>query len=173
MQTVTRLRQAIGISLLALLSFAITARGAEQWQYRSDRDSMRGTQTHYAELNSTTRLRDLGLQPVALTILVRRAEAEKADEVLLAMRNAQFTCGVRDCTATVKLGEQAPKKYALTRSSDMSTTVLFVERASEFLAQLMKSPKAIIEVDVFRGGRRQFEFDVPALALPDRPTKKK
>jgi len=55
----------------------------------------------------------------------------------------------------------------------MSTTVLFVERAAEFLAQLKKSPKAIIEVDVFRGGRRQFEFEVPPLTLPDRATKKK
>jgi hypothetical protein len=171
MQVSCRFPRTLASFLLVAAALAGPALATEQWQHSSEQDAMRGTQTHFAELYSTTRLAGSGGQPVALTILVRRAEAKKSDEVLLAIVNAQFSCAHSDCYALVKFGAQAPKKYALSRSTDMSNIILFVERAADFLGQLRRSPTVIIEVDVLRGGRQQFAFEVPPLKLPDRPTR--
>lgn len=145
---------------------------SEAWSYSTIKDEMRGTITHVAEINSTTRLRDGLRGPVALTILVRRPMAGRDDDVMLVLRNGQFGCGVTDCVATVKFGEATPKPYALTRSADMATHAVFVERAREFVAQMSKASAIIAEVDVFRAGRQQFHFTLPPLSLPERSKRK-
>lgn len=160
-------------SAIAMLFAAGAAVAAEQWSYDELVDNMRGTKTFVAQINSTTRLRDAAGRQVALTIVVRRPQESKSDDVMLVARNSQFSCGVRDCVATVKFGQEQPKKYALTRAADMSTHALFIEKADDFVGRARKVDAAIVEVDIFRHGRQQFSFDLPPLKLPDRPVQKK
>ena len=135
------------------------------WTYRSTEDKVRGGTSYFAETTSTNSVNLNfpygGGSTVALT--VRRAPAWGLD-VVFKLSSGQLVCNSnRDCHATVRFDQGPAQRFSLNEASDHSNDVVFVNADHQFLAKLKKAKKLVVELEIYEGGRPQFEFNVSGL----------
>lgn len=136
------------------------------WEYSEKEDKMRGTKTKLATIKSLNEI------PVSfptrgmtkLEMLVRQ-EGGKQDVFLRATNGALDPC-TPQCTIAAKFGDGAVVAFTAYPPSGIPGSAMFVANAARWL-KLMKAAKlAVVEVNLFEGGRQQFEFAVVGLDWP-------
>lgn len=135
------------------------------WTYRSTQDKVRGGTSYFADTTSTNSVNlDFpygGGSTVDLT--VRRSPAWGLD-VIFTLSSGQLVCNsYRDCHATVRFDQGPAQRFNLNEPSDHSNNVVFVSADHSFLAKLKKAQKLVVELEIYEGGRPQFEFNVVGL----------
>ena len=135
------------------------------WTYRSTEDKVRGGTSYFAETSSTNSVNlDFpygGGSTVDMT--VRKTPAWGLD-VYFTLSSGQLICNsYRDCHATVRFDQGPAQRFNLNEPSDHSNNVVFVSADHSFLAKLKKAKKLVVELEIYEGGRPQFEFNVAGL----------
>lgn len=137
-----------------------------QWDYSTEQDNM-GRALSFAEVESTNTLEFGfpygGVQHGRLTI---RKKSGHGMEVYVRIEQGQFMCGVEDCTVNVRFDEGPIRHFTAVPPSDNSTTVLFIEDATDFIAALRKAKNVTIEATFYQEGSQGLEFNVEGFKQP-------
>lgn len=131
---------------------------ASGWDFSSDTDSM-GRKRSFASIRSLNTL-DFGFPYSGSqhgTLMIRK---KGSTDVLLSIERGQFLCGVENCTVNVRFDEGPIQHFEAAPPADQSTTNLFIEDASSFIAQLRKAKTVNIEATFYQEGSQTLEFNV-------------
>lgn len=135
------------------------------WLYDESIDEMRGTTTYTA---TTVSKDDVYLESpygggTNLGIIVRHS-AELGNEVLVVTNNGQLWCEYSNCIMTVKFDDKNVDQYTISRAAGGSSEAMFLDNSeTDFIDELKKSKRTIIEIGFFNNGNKQFTFDTADL----------
>lgn len=135
------------------------------WQYDESIDEMRGTTTYTAISMSENNvyLESPYSGGTNLGIIIRHSD-ELGNEVLVVTNNGQLWCEYSNCIMTVKFDDKSVEQYSISRAAGGSSEAMFLDSSEdEFINQLKKSKKTMIEIGFFNNGNQQFKFDVSDL----------
>jgi hypothetical protein len=134
------------------------------WTYKSDSDKMRGVVTDYAKAKSTNKfvLRFPYNAGTHLELLLRKGP-KSGNEAILHLTSGQVDCDYDGCRIPVKLDDNPVQNFYAQRAGGGDTSALFVQNPLGFIGKLKKAKRAVIEIDLYQEGARQFEFDVSEL----------
>lgn len=166
----------------ALLGTALISSQAmsARWVLTYAKDEMRGTTEKILQTNSK---RPVDLQPpyqggswLAMVLRSPRVELKEGenpdniqlDKAILIITKGQFNCPSYDgCHINVKFDDEKIQKYKTLKPNNGSTDVIYLENPKEFLQDIAKHKKLIIEADFFQSGARQFTFDLNGYSTPE------
>jgi hypothetical protein len=98
-----------------------------------------------------------GAQHGRLTI---RKKSGHGTDVYIAIEKGQFLCGVEECTVNARFDEGPIRRFTAVPPSDNSTTVLFIEDATDFIAALHGAKTVTIEATFYQEGSQGLEFNI-------------
>jgi len=83
---------------------------------------------------------------------------------MVAIGSGQLTChSMSGGRIAVKFDDGPIRNYGCNRPSDGSTEVIFIGNQQQFLSQLRRARRVVIEAEFFREGRQQLVFNVAGL----------
>ena len=165
----------------ALLSTALISSQAmsARWVLTYAKDEMRGTTEKIIQTESQ---RPVDLMPpyqggswLAMVLRSPRVELKEGenpdnielDKAILIITKGQFNCPISDgCHITVKFDNEKIQKYKTLKPNNGSTDIIYLEKPKEFLDDIAKHKKLIIEADFYQSGVRQFTFDLNGYSNP-------
>jgi hypothetical protein len=136
------------------------------WEYKERADKMRGTTAKFATVTSLNEF-PISFPTSGTTKLemVLRHDGKTQDILLRATNGALDPC-VPQCTIAAKFGDGAVAEFTANPTDGVPGSAIFIANTTRWL-KLMKTTKlAVVEVTLFEGGRRQFEFAVVGLEWP-------
>lgn len=134
------------------------------WNYTQDVDKMEGNTRYFASTRSTNVEHfkfpfDGGSH---FTLTVRNMSGH--NEVLISVSKGNFIPSVMgDETVKVKFDTGTPSTYVYNSPEDISTDLIFIDKADKFLEDLKTAKKLLIEATFFDEGTRYMEFDVEGI----------
>lgn len=154
------------VALLALLHTVALA----DWRYSKDVDQMTGKARVIAELESNNQL-DLDY-PYKGRNFGRLYVVQKPGrklEVLFIIERGQLVCPIEDCAVTIRFDEQTAQRFSVVPPDDHSSTVLFINSTSSFIAKAKKAKRILVAATVYQSGTPVLEFrSVEPLSWPPR-----
>jgi hypothetical protein len=131
-----------------------------KWLYSNEEDKMTSRKMYYAQLTANNELVfDFpydGGSVATLTIRKKRGEVD----VMLKISKGQFIHDYEGGSIKVRFGNTKPGIYAISKPSDYSSDLVFIDNASRFISNLKKYKKLLIEAEFYNEGIRQMEFDI-------------
>lgn len=137
-----------------------TSSNSSSWDYKTDTDEMRGSKEYRATLTSDYDENAGVIGGGDMTIYVRKSKRFGGLDVFLYLSGDQFGGSEYSGTnyVTVKFDNGALRKYYYTEGSGSGTDAAFINKKSDFLAQLKKAKSIKIEARLFSAGTKQFNF---------------
>ncbi|AJA08850.1 Putative membrane protein [Sphingopyxis fribergensis] len=134
------------------------------WSYSSEKDEMRGAESHYAELDATNTINlDFPYGEQRGRILVRQS-AQFGFDILVGVPSGQIMCNsFSNSHINVKFDEGPIQRYGCTDASDGTSDMIFIQGSKGFLSKLKKSKKAVVEAEFFQNGMQQMTFNTANL----------
>ena len=133
---------------------------SSKWLYSDDEDKMTSRKTYYAELTANDELMfDFPYDGGSVATLVIRKK-RGAVNAILKISKGQFIHDYEGSSIKVRFGNSKPSVYAISRPSDYSSDVVFIDNASRLISNLKKYKKMLIEAEFYNEGLRQIEFNV-------------
>jgi len=150
-------------TIIALLLFCFTAVVSAQWSYRTTNDSMRGTKTRFAELNSTNRAQlSFPYGGGSKLQLIIRKKSDADTDVVFLLDRGQVPCHT-DCRMAAKFDDDEVAEWELSGPASGRSASLFVDEANDFLERLKTAKKLVVEVQIYDHGSFQFTFNPKGL----------
>jgi hypothetical protein len=140
------------------------AAATAKWEYRQDKDEMRGTTSNFANVRSDNEVDlDFPYGTVHGIIWVRK-QATDGLNVMFAVDKGQILCNsFSNSTVSIKFDDKPVKKFACDESNDGESNQVFLRNAAGALDGLRHSKKTVIEADFYQQGSQQFVFDTAGL----------
>lgn len=150
-----------GLILLALVAMGGSAQAAG-WDYRSDTDKMSGKKNAEALVQSDNKL-EFGFPYKGLNggHLVVRQHPQYGLDVIVGIDKGQMLCHTSECRVTVKFDDAAPVAFGGSPPADHSSTSIFINNASRFIASAKKAKKILIQFTAYQNGNPVLEFSTP------------
>ncbi len=82
------------------------------------------------------------------------------NEAVLSISKGQFLTGVNGENIDVRFDSLKAETYECSGPADYSTTTLFINSPTKFIAELKKAKKLLIQAVFFDNGTQQMEFNV-------------
>ena len=138
------------------------------WTYSTEKDEMRGTESNFAQVEAHDTINlDFPYGEQRGRILVRKS-AKFGFDVLVGVPSGQVMCNsFSNSHISVKFDSSPIRKYGCTDASDGSSSMVFIEGAKGFLANLKKSKRVVIEAEFFQNGLQQMTFETANLKWED------
>lgn len=137
---------------------------ASEWSYSTEKDEMRGSESHFAQLDASNTIKlDFPYGEQRGRILVRQS-AKFGFDILAGVPSGQIMCNsFSNSHINVKFDDGPIQRYGCTDASDGTSNMIFIEGAKGFLAKLKKSKKAVIEAEFYQNGMQQMTFNTENL----------
>ena len=169
----------MNIALCALVTTLVVAgaSGVEAgWSYNTEIDKMTGKPTHFASVTSNNQITLSPPYGKTSARIFLRSSARNGRSAIFMSDTGQIMCTSYDpCKITVRFDAKPAQRYVAASPSDGSHEAVFIRDYPGFVRNLAAAKKLLIEVEYFRNGSQQFEFDVAGLVvgdfLPATPTK--
>lgn len=131
-----------------------------KWVYSDEEDKMTSKKKYYAVLTANDELVfDFPYDGGSVaSLMIRRKRGE--DNALLKVSKGQFIHDYEGGSIKVRFGNSKPSTYAISRPSDQSSDLVFIDNASRFISNLKKYKKLLIEAEFYNEGVRQIEFNI-------------
>ena len=143
-----------------------TKQPESKWQYSENQDKMRGTTSHFAMLQSDTKV-DTGSIGKSRVRLYLRSGEKNGDDVFFTVDSGVFHCmPMRDCTINVKFDGGNIETLAVVEGEATLGDTLFISDGAamrRFVQQLKSSKTLLVEFQFVNHGSEQFEFDTRGL----------
>lgn len=136
-----------------------------QWKYEEESDSMSGSITKFATVESSNTVEFSSLYRGSQhASLILRNSKRGGKEIMFAIPKGQIHLdgeGVGEGMIRIRFDEQAPKSIRATAPSEGAPNFIFLHGN---LIQPMKKAKSLrIEVAFYREGRNTFDFEIDGL----------
>lgn len=143
---------------------------SRNWGYHYEHDELRHVYHEYGANTSENAHRfafpydrdtRLSIETLSFPVKARlKAGHVPVKGVFLTINNGQFECGYDGCFATVSFDGGKVERFRLSMSLTNPNNVLYMIDGQRFLREARKHHTAIIEVDFFQSGSRQFRFNL-------------
>lgn len=161
-----------------LMAMAVAGASSAEagWDYSTDIDKMTGKPTHFASVTSNNHVVLSAPYGKTSARIFIRSSARSGRSVIFMSDTGQIMCTSYDpCKITARFDTKPAQRFAATSPSDGSHEAVFIREYTGFVRNLATAKKLLIEVEYFRNGSQQFDFDVAGLVagnfLPASPTK--
>ncbi|WP_159981927.1 MULTISPECIES: hypothetical protein [unclassified Novosphingobium] len=146
---------------------AESAKPESKWTYSTNKDEMRGSESHYASLKSDAEIQlDFPYGEQTPEILIRQSPKFGFD-ILVGVASGQIQCSeYSDGHLSVKFDDGPIQRFGCTEAADGSSNMVFVDNAKSFLAKLKTSKKVIVEAQFYQNGMQQMTFQPAGLEWP-------
>lgn len=132
-----------------------------KWSYLQHEDKMTSNTTYFAQVESRDRL-DFDSPyngGATATLSVRRKNGR--DNVYITFSKGQLmVVSYEPKLYKVRFDKKPYELFRFVAPSDGSSTQAFIKDASEFIRNVKQAKKVIIELEFYREGLRQIEFDI-------------
>lgn len=135
-----------------------------EWTYSTEKDEMRGGETRYAQVEATKTINlDFPYGEQRGHMVVRHSPKFGFD-ILVGVPSGQIMCNAySNSHISVKFDDSPIRRYGCTDASDGSNSMVFVQDAKGFLANLKKAKKTMVEAEFFQNGLQQITFNTANL----------
>lgn len=143
--------------------------GPNPWEYDQSVDEMRGTKSKYAYLKSDNVVDfDFPYDGGSSLQISLRKNNNNPTDVMFSISKGQFSCNTitDSCYASIKFDNEAIQNIELAQTTDHSSDVFFISNqfdVNQFINDLKKSKKLIIELPFYQEGKKQFKFKLSQL----------
>jgi hypothetical protein len=129
------------------------------WVYTQEKDAMRSTITHFAQIRSQNSLQfGFPYRGGSRGTLYVRDTAGELD-IALGIERGQFQCNrFANEKIAVKFDDGGVQEFACREDSNGSANFIFIAPEAEFLEKLKETSVVVIEAAFFQEGRRQLTF---------------
>lgn len=139
-----------------------TKKEETSWNYSTDTDAMTSKVSYFAQTTSVNELSlnspyD-GFNQAHLTIRKRRG----LQDAVLEVDKGQFIAGVYGTNVKIRFDKRPPMTFYCEKSTDYSPKILFIE-STDFINQVKRSKKVLIEATFYEAGEQQMEFKTDSL----------
>lgn len=134
------------------------------WEYSELKDSMADGLVKTASIrsNNFTELRQPYSGGTFGTITIRKHPRWGTDVIFL-INKGQLLCSYSDCKINVRFDDNKPKSYQANEPDDHNSETLFIRDHADFIKNIKKSKKVIIEATFYQNGAIGFEFNTENL----------
>ena len=141
---------------------------ASSWQYSDQKDDMRGTSEHIAEIVSSNSLNfDFPYSGGSQGTIILKKGSKHGLQVLLKIEKGQFICySFTGGHVAVKFDQGPVQNFRCESTSDGSSNYIFIEPESKFVAGLRSARHTTIETEYFKAGNQQLSFNTAGLKWP-------
>jgi cell division protein FtsB len=134
------------------------------WRYDEYTDKMSGKTVKTATLHSLNEIAfNFPYSGLQRATLILRKHPEHGVDAMISVQRGQFLCRIDSCTVTTRFDEEKPRRLKTSEPSDHSTTMLFIDDAVGFLANIRGSKKLLIQAEFYQEGSPAMEFDISGL----------
>ena len=137
-----------------------------KWQYSEDQDKMRGITSHFATLQSETKV-DTGFIGKSSVRMYLRSSGKNKNDIFFTVDNGVFHCSPLDnCIINVQFDGGNIKTIPVVEGEATLGDTLFIadeQETARFVGNLRKSRSMLVEFSFVNHGREQFEFDTQGL----------
>jgi hypothetical protein len=136
------------------------------WGYSTVKDEMTSAPIAYATAKSLNKENlHWPYGPGIGATLTLRKHPRHGKDVLVSIDKGQILCrSYESCTIVIRFDDRAPSKYSAIAPNDGSTTIVFIQNYTKFVAALKQSKKVLIELPLYQDGNRSWEFNVDGLS---------
>ena len=134
-----------------------------KWQYYDEDNVMNGKE-YFASITANNPLEfDFPYNGGSeATLTVRKMKGRT--EALLRISKGQFITSFNDDQVVrIKFDSKPTGSYTISRASDGSSDVIFINGAKQIIAKMKKAERMLIEAEFYDSGNKQMEFDVKGL----------
>ncbi|MBB3942849.1 hypothetical protein GGR91_001071 [Sphingorhabdus rigui] len=135
-----------------------------KWDYNTQKDEMRGSEAHFATLNSENTIKfdfPYGEQPGILTV---RRDPQHGLDLIFSVPSGQILCsGFGDDYINAKFDDGPIRRFSCSGASDGSSEVSFIGSPKKFLGELKRAKRTVIEAEFYQAGRQQYIFETQNL----------
>lgn len=139
----------------------------QQWHYSADEDPMgRGT-TYVAWVSSSNTVEfSFPYQGAQRATLMLRSHPRYGKDIIFSIEKGQILCrSYKPCNVLVRFDDEQANSYSAVGPDDNSSTHIFLQGYSRFMAKLVKAKRIRISVTVYQQGDPVFDFDISGLSL--------
>jgi hypothetical protein len=135
-----------------------------EWSYSTEKDEMRGAESRFAQAEATNTIDlDFPYGEQRGRILVRQS-AKFGFDILVGVPSGQIMCNsYSNSHVSVKFDDGPIRRYSCADASDGSNSMVFIQDAKSFLANLKKSKRVVVEAEFFQNGLQQMTFNTANL----------
>jgi hypothetical protein len=135
-----------------------------KWTYSDEGDALHDAKTHFACTTSTNvAVLSQPYSPVTAQLCVRRKPGGKLDAYVKLDGDGQILCGIEECSTPIRFDTGQITHFPSVGAADGSSNIIFINRASSFVAALKHSSKAAIELQFYQNGNQDLEFATAGL----------
>lgn len=136
------------------------------WTYENRVEAAGESVTHRASLTSPTRL-EFGF-PYAGGSTVRLGLRERNGDALVSLHvtNGAFNRSFQEGSVRIRFDGRSPVTYRYAPAQNGSATVIFLDQPDAIIRQLKSSRTAVVNLDFYNQGNRQFTFNTATLRWP-------
>ena len=160
---------------VALVLFCVSiSSSAADWFYMSKADKMTSQKTESALINSENQLHMNSPYNKKFNFgrLVVRQHPTEGLNVMVSIQEGQMLCQASgDCALSIRFDDDQPIRYIGTKPSDNSSTTIFINDETLFVARIKKAKRILIQFNAYENGSPVLEFSTP-ISLVWPPNKK-
>lgn len=140
---------------------------ATRWRYSQERDEMRGTTMRVARVVSdNSEAVGPSYGTVAATLFVRQRPEDGLTVGIRLDRGHVLCRAAEDTNVWIRFDDGPIEAFRCSEATDRSTETAFLRDSARALERLRSSRQAIVEVELYQQGRRQFTFQTAGLRGP-------
>ncbi len=134
----------------------------QQWRYDASEEKMSGGVRKVASVESTNTVDfDFPYKGSQNGTITLRTDPQHGKDVMFRIERGQILCPSYDgCTVQVRFDDEKATAFSASGPADHSSTVIFLNDYSRFLAKLRKAKRVRVSVNIYQQGSPIFEFDV-------------
>ena len=131
-----------------------------KWSYYDEDDSMNGKEYHASIISDNLLEFDFPYNGGADAVLSVRKQKGKTD-IILKISKGQFVSSYSDDgSIRIKFDNKPVRRYSISRASDGSSDVIFIDNAQQVIANMKKATNMTIEAEFYNEGFRRLDFTV-------------
>ncbi len=141
----------------------VDVNAVSNWDYSNDEDKM-GTRIKTATSTAKEVLEfDFPYQGGSIAYFTIRRKGGQTD-MYLRVSKGQFIANTYDeSTCRIRFDQGKPVTFGILPAADYSSDIIFFESEQAILKRIRKAKKIVVEVEFYKEGKRQIEFDVNGL----------
>lgn len=143
---------------------------SQTWDIKKEKDPMTDTENIFARIMSEN-YDDNGIYGAGYCTIVVRYMKKYGYDVMIGLTDGQFYGSEyhNENYVTVRFDEDPPIKYWYSEAADASSGTIFIRKTNDFIEHCKRAKSIKVEVPIFQGGRKIFNFKVSSpLVWPEK-----
>lgn len=149
----------LAVTFLTIVLLSVSGAAQAQWKQSTSTDQMTGKKTVIATIDSKNSL-NLAFPYAGSNKgrLMIRSHPRHGLDVIFEVQKGQIMCHSDNCELLVRFDDEEPQTLNGSRSTDNSSTVVFLPNAEAFVEAARRAKRILVQATYFRNGPQVLTF---------------